>query len=59
MLNSLTGDSFESWVLTKVTEHQVEKQQEDCLELDPAIAEAYRNSTAASGKLLLSILVMY
>jgi heme-degrading monooxygenase HmoA len=42
LLNSLTGDAFAAWVKSEVDAHRAGQQEGEGLELDPAVAEAFR-----------------
>ena len=52
MLNSLTDDAFAAWVTRETDAHRAVQMEDQCLELDPAVAEAFRQSTAISCKYL-------
>ena len=51
---TIVGDPFEAWVQERIEARnaKVAEEQELMIELDPQVAEAFRNSTAISRKLL-------
>ena len=52
VINTLKPKEFQLWVDTKVNErHQERVQQRDTIQMDPQIAQVFRDSTAISGRL--------
>ena len=50
VLNTKVGDPFETWVETKVVLRHEALKQENVIEMDAAVAEAFRASQAVSSK---------
>ena len=46
------GDPFEEWVRLQVEENFEQKKQDKVILMDPAVADAFRASTAISGKFI-------
>ena len=51
-INTVIGEPFQKWTQTKVDERnaKVKDDKEMAIELDPEIAEIFKNSTNVSGK---------
>ena len=51
VIYTLVGEPFKEWVEARVNErHELQREQDDQIEMDPEIAAIFKKSNATSGK---------